>query len=62
LIPAEKIYVVELKLPENMKTSYGKEIDFTGELTGIVEIKTENISLFMRFLNPIKHFLKQNHS
>ncbi len=60
LIPSEKVYVVELKLPESLKTFYGKKIDFTGELTGIVEITTENMSLFMRLLNPVKYFLKRN--
>lgn len=53
-------YMVELNIPEELKTTYGRQIEFTGELTGTVEITTDNMSLFMRLLTPFKYFFKQN--
>ena len=60
LVPNEKIYSVQLSLPQNMKTFYGEKINFTGELNGIAEIATDEMSLFQRMLNPLKYFFKRN--
>ena len=40
---------------DSLITTYKKEIPFTGELTGIAEIATEDISLIEHLINPLKH-------
>ena len=60
LVPDEKLYTVQLSLPKDMETFYSQRIDFTGELTGIAEIITEEQSLFQRMFSPLKYFFKKN--
>ena len=60
LVPEEKLYTVQLSVPEDLKTFYGTKISFTGELTGTAEIATDELSLFQRLLNPLKYFFKRN--
>lgn len=57
LVPNEKLYTVELDL-QGLKTLYDKEIEFTGELSGIAEISTDEMSLFVRLLSPLRYFFK----
>jgi HlyD family secretion protein len=58
LIANEKIYAVEVDLPQELTTSTGKTLDFTGELTGEAEIITDDRSLADRILAPLKYLLK----
>ncbi|MDY0015596.1 MAG: hypothetical protein RBS13_05240 [Bacteroidales bacterium] len=58
--PNEKKYSLGIELPKNLITSYNKSISFSGELYGIVEIITEDISLAHRILNPVYYVLKRN--
>jgi HlyD family secretion protein len=60
LKPNEKKYSLGIELPKNLITSYNKSISFSGELYGIVEIITEDISLAHRILNPVYYVLKRN--
>ncbi|GHS88393.1 hypothetical protein FACS1894201_09840 [Bacteroidia bacterium] len=54
-----KFLVVEIELPNNLMTNYGKEINFSQEMSGIAEIITDDLRLIDRFINPIKSLLKQ---
>lgn len=47
-------YVVEIELPEGLKTTYGKELPFVPEMEGQADIVTEDRSLLARFLLPVK--------
>lgn len=47
-------YVVEIELPDGLKTTYGKELPFVPEMEGQADIVTEDRSLLERFLLPIK--------
>jgi hypothetical protein len=54
LVPADNFYVVEVSLPEGLRTSYGKTLPFTQEMPGTAEIITEERRLLARFLQPIE--------
>jgi len=54
-----KFTMVEVGFPENLKTNYGKELDFSQQMSGTAEIITEDMRVMERFLNPIKSLLKK---
>lgn len=56
---AERFYMVEVELPNNLQTNYKKELDFTQEMQGTADIITEDMRLIERFFNPIKSILKR---
>ncbi|WP_299534838.1 HlyD family efflux transporter periplasmic adaptor subunit [Ulvibacterium sp.] len=47
-------YLVDVSLPKEMITSYGKEIDFKQEMRGGAEIITEDLRLLERFFYQFK--------
>lgn len=53
-IPTDSVYMVDANLPNGLVTSYRKTIPTTLELYGDAEIITEDISLLMRFFNPLR--------
>lgn len=59
LIPADNFYAVEVGLPDSLKTNYGKVLPFSQEMQGDAEIITEDISLLLRIINPIKALIKK---
>ena len=54
-----KAYMLEVEFPENLVTTYGKELDFSQEMTGTAEIITEDLRLLDKFINPIKAVIKK---
>jgi HlyD family secretion protein len=54
-----KFLVVEIELPNKLTTNYGKELDFSQEMSGTAEIITEDLRLLDRFINPIKSIIKR---
>jgi len=59
LIPNEDgNYLVLAELPENLITSYKKQIDFKQEMKGNAEIITEKLRLTERFFYQIKDIFK----
>ncbi len=46
-------------LPNELTTTYKKELSFKSGMTGQAEIITEDIRLIERFVNPIKAVLKR---
>lgn len=57
---AERFYMLEVELPNNLQTNYKKELDFSQEMQGTADIITEDVRLIERFLNPIKSLIKKN--
>ena len=53
-------YVVEIALPDGLKTSYKKELPYYLEMRGRAEIITEDMSLFQRIMLPLKKILIEN--
>ena len=59
LVPAEKNYTVEVKLTNDLRTTTGKIINFTGELSGDAEIITDDKSLGDRLISPLIYLWKE---
>lgn len=62
LVPSGDAYIIEVYLPQGLKTLYGKELDFTQNMQGTAEIITENIRLLQKIINPLRHFISKNKS
>lgn len=60
MVPEDSNYFVEVYLPEGLKTFYNKELKFTQEMQGEAEIMTDELSLFMRIVNPLKYIFEKN--
>lgn len=54
-----KAYMLEVEFPENLVTTYGKELTFSQEMTGMAEIITEDLRLLDKFINPIRVVIKK---
>jgi len=55
-----KEYSVEILLPDKLKTNYGKNLDFSQDMTGTAEIMTDDLRLLERFFNPLKSIWKKH--
>jgi multidrug resistance efflux pump len=53
------LYTIDVKLSEKLITSYGKEIDFKQEMTGVAEIITEDLRLIERFFYQLKEIIER---
>jgi len=51
----ENMYTVTISLPQNLHTSYGKQLDFKGELSGTAEVMTDERSVTARLLSPLRY-------
>lgn len=58
LMPSNENYVVEVQLPQDMKTNYNIPLKFSQEMKGTAEIITEDLRLIERFYNPVRSMLK----
>lgn len=54
-----KSYMVDIQLPNGLRTSYDKELPFLSEMEGQADIITEDISLLERFLMPIRKVITE---
>jgi len=53
----EHLYTAEVFFPKKLVSTYKKQIEFRGELTGTAEIRTQDMRLIERIFSPIKHLL-----
>ena len=60
LVPAGDSYIIEIELPDGLRTMYGKKLDFTQNMTGTAEILTEDLRLIEKMINPLKYLLSRN--
>lgn len=51
----ENMYTVTISLPQDLRTSYGKQLDFKGELSGTAEVMTDERSVTARLLSPLRY-------
>ncbi len=58
-VPEDDYYVVEVSLPDGLKTFYGKEIPFSEHMQGRAEILTDKTRLLVRVLNPLRSALSR---
>lgn len=54
-----KSYMVDIELPNGLRTSYNKDLPFLPEMEGQADIITEDISLLERFLMPIRKVITE---
>lgn len=54
-----KFLVAEVVVEQPLVTSYRKDILFTGELTGVAEIVTEDMTLIEHFVSPIRYLFNK---
>ncbi|MGK0446829.1 MAG: multidrug resistance efflux pump [Polaribacter sp.] len=60
LIPDEDgLYLINVKLPKKLVTSYNKEIEFKQEMRGTAEIITEDLRLIERFFYQFRTILER---
>lgn len=52
---SDSMYTVTVSLLQNLCTSYGKVLEFNGELTGIAEVMTDERSVTGRLLGPLRY-------
>lgn len=52
-------YTVTVSLPQELNTSYGKTLDFSGELAGTAQILTDERSVTARLLSPLQYLLEK---
>lgn len=55
----EGLYLIDVKLPEKLVTTHGKEIEFKQEMQGVAEIITEDLRLIERVFYQLKEIFKQ---
>lgn len=58
LMPSEKNYLVDVYLPQGLRTNYGITLNFKQEMSGKADIITEDMTLFERLCNPVRTVLK----
>ena len=51
----KSMYTVTVSLPQDLRTSYGKVLEFKGELTGIAEVMTDERSVTGRLFGPLRY-------
>lgn len=59
LAPTDNKFKVKVELINGLSTNYGTELIFSQEMQGTAEIITEDLSVFLRIMNPIKSLLKE---
>ncbi len=57
-VPDDKTWALIIEMPNGLKTTYNKELNFKNGMTGEAEIITEDVRLIERFFNPIKALIK----
>ena len=55
LASEDNMYTLTVSLSQNLCTSYGKQLDFKGELSGTAEVMTDERSVTARLLSPLRY-------
>ena len=59
LIPNEEgFYLIDVDLPQDLKTTYGKNISFRQEMKGTAAIVTKDLRLIERFFHQLRNKIK----
>jgi HlyD family secretion protein len=60
LVPSGDSYIIEIELPDGLKTLYGTNLEFTQNMQGTAEIITENVRLLQKLINPFRYMITRN--
>ncbi|TKG91044.1 HlyD family efflux transporter periplasmic adaptor subunit [Puteibacter caeruleilacunae] len=58
LVPNNDYYIVEVMVPQDLKTNYHIPLEFSQEMKGDAEIVTEDLRLIQRIVNPMRAFFR----
>jgi HlyD family secretion protein len=65
LVPAtsgeQSYYIVEIDLPDGLKTNYRKELPYLPNMQGTADIIIENMSLLEKFIQPVRKIFKEGY-
>lgn len=59
LAPGDSIYAATISIPQNLVTTYRRQLHLRGELTGTAEISTDELSILARVWSPLKYMITQ---
>ena len=62
LVPQGDMYVLDVELPNGLRTFYGKDLEFTQNMSGLAEIIAEDMRLIERVIYPFKYLIEKNRS
>lgn len=60
LVPSGDAYVIEVTLPEGLTSSYHTELEFTQNMQGTAEIRTDELRLLQKIINPFRYLASKN--
>jgi HlyD family secretion protein len=60
LVPSKDAYIIEISLPDGLKTLYGSKLEFTQNMQGTAEIITEDVRLLQKIVNPLRYMISRN--
>jgi len=60
MVPADDSYVIEVTLPNGLKTLYGNQLEFNQKMQGTAEIITEDLTVFQKVINPFRYIATRN--
>ena len=60
LVPTGDAYIIEIILPDGLRTLYGKQLEFTQSMQGTAEIMTDSLRLLQKVINPFRHLATKN--
>jgi predicted ATP-grasp superfamily ATP-dependent carboligase len=55
LADEENTYTVTVNLPQDLRTSYGRTLEFKGELNGTAKVTTDKRSVTERVFSPLRY-------
>jgi HlyD family secretion protein len=60
MVSDQEFYSVEISFPDGLVTTYHKDLEFSQGMTGQAEIITDELSLLVRIVNPLRSILRRN--
>jgi multidrug resistance efflux pump len=60
LVPAGDAYVIEIDLPDGLKTLYNRQLEFNQNMQGTAEIITDDMRLLQKLFNPFRYLISNN--
>jgi HlyD family secretion protein len=59
-VATDDIYIVDVSLPDGMRTNYEKDLQFNQNMSGTAEIITEEMRLIERIIYPFRYLIEKN--
>jgi HlyD family secretion protein len=60
LVPTGDSYIIEITLPDGLRTLYGENLEFTQNMQGTAEIMTDSLRLLQKIVNPFRYLATKN--